>query len=132
MSTFRMNGYSWQIQRVTPDDPMLVDRTGVRTVATTDPMTRTVYLSTDLYGDFLIQVLLHELGHCALFSFGLIEELHRMVYPEYWMDAEEWVCNFIADYGFQIFSSAYRTLGWRALDKIPEGLEKWIQREAVA
>ena len=31
-------------------------------------------------------------------SFGLIEELHRLVKPEYWIEAEEWVCNLLADY----------------------------------
>lgn len=131
MSTFTMNGYSWQVFRVSHDDPMLVDRTNTRTVATTDPETYHVYLSEDLQGDFLVHVLIHELGHCALFSFHLIEDIHRVVYPEYWIEAEEWVCNFIADFGSLIFRSAYQTLGMKALDQIPVKMEEWIRREGL-
>lgn len=105
---------------------MLVDRTGKRTVATTDPTNLQVCLSNELQGDFLIQVLLHELGHCALYSFNLIDDIHRMVYPENWIEAEEWVCNFIADYGFRIFSTAYSVLGDEALKLIPPELDKLI------
>lgn len=131
MSTFEMNGYSWQVIRVTSDDPMLVDRTDSLTVATTDPISRTVYLSHSLQGDFLVRVLIHELGHCALVSFDLIDDIHRMCYPECWIEAEEWACNFIADFGFQIFSSAFRALGWKALDRIPEVLEHWMNKEGA-
>lgn len=131
MNTFSMNGDSWSVIRVSRNDPMLVDRTNTRTVGTTDPVTKTVYLSLDLSGDFLIRVLIHELGHCALISFGLIDDIHRMCYPDCWIEAEEWVCNFIADYGFKIFSSAYKTLGWKALDQIPTGLESWIREEGL-
>lgn len=131
MSTFEMNGYSWQVFLVNRDSPMLVDRTGTLTVATTDPVTYSVYLSTSLKGTFLVRVLLHELGHCAMISFHLIEDIHRMCYPEYWIDAEEWVCNFIADFGFLIFSSAFKTLGWNALDFLPKELEKWLNKEGL-
>lgn len=41
-----------------------------------------------------------------MISFGLLKAIHRMVKPEYWIDAEEWVCNFIADYGYGIFQIA--------------------------
>lgn len=126
MSTFEMNGYLWQVVRVRSNDPMLVDRTNTLTVATTDPTTCTVYLSDALRGDFLVRVLIHELGHCALFSYGLIDDIHRVTYPDCWIEAEEWACNFIADYGFQIFSAAYKTLGMKALDRIPVELNKWI------
>ena len=85
---------------------MLMDRTGTFTVATTDPITRTVYLSSDLHDGMLVKVLIHELGHCAMISFNLIEDIHRMVKPEYWFEAEEWLCNFLSDYGFKIFSIA--------------------------
>lgn len=98
---------------------MLVDRTNTMTVATTDPETLTVYLSKDLSGDFLIKVLLHELGHCAMYSFGLLDDIHRMVDPKHWIEAEEWVCNFFADYGFKIFSIAYDVVGFDALGYIP-------------
>lgn len=119
-----MNGYSWRVCYVDADDPMLVDRTGRVTVATTDPGTLTVYILRDLDGEFLTRVLIHELGHCAMFSFGLLDDIHRMVHPRYWLEAEEWVCNFIADYGMKIFSTAYRVLGDRAIEIIPYEIER--------
>lgn len=121
-----MNGYQWHIQFVEADSPMLMDRTQTQTVATTDPETFTVYLSNQIYGDFLIRVLLHELGHCAIFSFNLIEDIHRMVRPEYWIDAEEWACNFIADYGLTIFSIAFDILGYEGWKFVPYELDRLL------
>lgn len=111
---------------VDPSSGWLVDRTGNLTVATTDPHTRCIYLSTDLSGDFLNRVLIHELGHCVMISYDLLDDIHRMIYPEYWIEAEEWVCNFIADYGLKIFSEAYRILGDDAWLVVPYELEKMV------
>ena len=121
-----MNGYPWKAIFVKPNDSMLVDRTGTLTVATTDPSTLTIYISKSIHGSFLARVLIHELGHCAIFSFNLLEDIHRLCYPEYWVEAEEWVCNFIADYGMTIFRIAYDMLGPDALYLIPEEIEKMI------
>lgn len=98
---------------------MLIDRTGTRTVATTDPSTGRIYISNGLYGAFFVKVLLHELGHCTMVSFGLTDDIHRMVKPECWVEAEEWVCNFIADYGMKIFRIAYSVLGDDAWMVVP-------------
>lgn len=121
-----MNGYLWRIVIVSPFDPMLMDRTQTRTVATTDPVTKTIYISSLLKDDFLVRVLIHELGHCAMISFDLINDIHECVYPEYWIDAEEWVCNFIADYGRLIFSITREYLGDDAIYYIPHELERLI------
>lgn len=126
MNSFFMNGYLWRIKFVNPNSPLLVDRTGVLTVATTDPKAQCIYLSSKLTGDFLLTVLVHELGHCAMFSFNLLDDIHRMVNPEHWIEAEEWVCNFIADYGLTIFSVAYSFLGKDAWIFVPHEIEKMI------
>lgn len=126
MDSFYMNGYLWKVIFVDPGSDLLVDRTGNLTVATTDPETYCVHVSTDISGDFLKKVLVHELGHCCMISFGLIEDIHRMVKPKYWIDAEEWVCNFIADYGLKIFSIAYSIVGDDAWIFIPYELEKMV------
>ena len=126
MDGFTMNGYSWRVCFVDSDDPMLVDRTGELTVATTDPETLRVYISNSLDGSFLTRVLVHELSHCAMFSFGLLDDIHRMVHPRYWIEAEEWVCNFIADYGMKIFSVAYSILGERAIEVVPYEVERLV------
>lgn len=124
-----MNGYLWHIQFVDPHSSKLVDRTDTLRVATTDPRTNDVYLSSDLYGYFLVRVLVHELGHCALFSYHLLGAIHRMVRPEYWIEAEEWICNFVADYGLMIFDNAFRFLGYHAWVFIPDEIDYMIRNK---
>lgn len=126
MNSFVMNGYFWSIVYVEPNDPVLEDRTGKMCVATTDPNTYCIYLNATLHGEFLNRVLIHELGHAAMVSYHLIEELHRMVEPFYWIEMEEWICNFIADYGSMIFSIASKTLGNEAIKILPYELEKLV------
>lgn len=128
MKNFTMNGRLWTVVFVNPTSSYLIDRTGNYTVATTDPSAHMIYISDDLTGDFLIRVLIHELGHCTMVSYGLIEDIHRMSYPEYWIEIEEWVCNFLADYGFEIFTAAYEVLGDSAITVVPYELEKFIKR----
>lgn len=73
-----------------------------------------------------MKVFIHELGHCALVSFNLLDDIHRMVKPEYWIEAEEWACNLLADYGFEIFSIAFDILGYDAWKLIPEHFNRAI------
>lgn len=121
-----MNGDIWHVQFVDPASPKLVDRTRTYRLATTDGDSGYIYLSNTLSGDMLNRVLIHELGHCAMFSFGLLDDIHRMVNPKHWIEMEEWVCNFIADYGYMIFSLAYVVLGDDAWICIPTELERLI------
>lgn len=121
-----MNGYLWRVKRVPYMSPMLIERTGTRVVATTDPRTRCVYLLDTLDGHFLSTVLLHELGHVVMFSYSLLDDIHQFVDREYWVEAEEWVCNFIADYGLRIFETASIVLGEDALACIPYELERLV------
>jgi len=123
---FFMNGYLWRIRYAEPNDPELIDRTGKYRLATTNPITRTVTLSSVIPNDILPRVIIHELGHCALVSFGLLKEIHRMTKPSHWIEAEEWICNFIADYGLLIFQTAYETFGNDAWLCIPNEFEKLI------
>lgn len=126
MDHFYMNGYLWRVYFVDPDSDLLVDRTDTKTIATTDPETYCIYLSNALRGDLLNKVLIHELGHCTMISFHLLDDIHRMVKRRYWMEAEEWVCNFIADYGLRIFSTAYQILGEEAWIFVPYELERLV------
>lgn len=117
---FMMNGVFWRVKFVNPRSRMLYDRSGNQRLATTDPTSHTVYLSRSLDGTTLVTVLLHELGHCVLFSYGLIDEIRKAVRPEYWYDAEEWVCNIIADYGRDILAVAQDIMS------VPHGLDKLL------
>lgn len=125
-SPFTLNGITWRVQIVSPHSHFLTDRTGLTRVATTDPETNRIYLSNQLSGDFKMRVLLHELGHATMVSYGLLDELHQFVEPEYWIEAEEWICNLIADYGREIFSVAYNELGENAIYLVPRELDKII------
>lgn len=122
MDSFMVNGDRWRIERVSADSTYLIDRTDTRTVATTDPATMTVYISDRLHGSMMARVLIHEIGHCVMVSFGLIEELRAMVYPSQWVEAEEWVCNFLADYGMTAFMIASRAMGGDAIRCVPHAM----------
>lgn len=70
-----------------------------------------IYIYEGLSGSLLRQVVTHEMGHAVMASYGLIEELRRFVKPEYQIEAEEWVCNLIADYGILILSRSAEVIG---------------------
>lgn len=86
----------------------------------------TVWLDESLSGDMLDRVLVHEIGHCVIWSFDLIGDIRRMVRPECWGEAEEWACNFVADYGSLIFESARRVLGRRAVIRMPAAISRLV------
>lgn len=121
-----MNGDLWRVKIVDPYSPELVERTGKLTVATTDPVHYCVYLSSSLQEPFFTTVLIHELGHCTMISFDLIDYIHERVPPEYWVDMEEFMCNFIADYGMKIFQTAYDLFGDDALRIVVNEIEKYV------
>ena len=102
MHRFDMNGIHWVLEYVNPYNPFLIDRTGRLTLGTTNPITKRVYVSNGLRGFMLRKVVMHELAHCALVSYNLLDDLQRMVKPECLLEAEESLCNFIADYGLKI------------------------------
>lgn len=123
---FYMNGDFWQVRFVSPSDNVLIDRTGERTLAVSDYSTMVISIANNLYGELLSRVFIHELGHCVMFSYGLLPELHRMVKKQYWIEAEEWVCNFIADYGQFVIRTARDILGNRFAYVAPIGAERMI------
>lgn len=106
MRSFMMNGILWHFVLVWPYANVLMDRTGQKRVATTDPDTRCIYISSNLDPDLRKRVILHELVHAAMISYGLIPQVRDFTYPEAEIRAEEWICNFLADYGSEIFAIA--------------------------
>lgn len=106
MLRFDLNGETWYVIFVRQDDPRLIDRTHTARLGTTDPSRRAVYLSNTLNGVMLERVLVHELGHCMMVSYGLLNDIHQMVKERYWVDAEEWVCNILANYSRKLLGIA--------------------------
>lgn len=126
MRTFQLNGDTWRIIFVNPDSDLLIDRTHCRTIGTTDPETMTVCISTGLSLDMLQRVLIHEISHCALISFDLLPYIHKIVKPQYWYEVEEWLCNFISDYGLSICNAANSVLFDDVLETILREFERLI------
>lgn len=126
MDNFIMNGYLWRVRFVPPNSPDLIDRTNTYRVATTDPQTQCIYLSNELSGPFLNRVLLHELGHVVMLSYGLILTLRRRLPKYLWIEAEDWCCNLIADYGAEIFARASDILGQDAWRFVPNEMAKIV------
>lgn len=107
MYTFLVNGYIWSVVPVKPHSSKLIDQTGEFRVATTDPKTLCIYLNEDLGGDFLDKVIKHELCHCIIFSYDLARYIHKVVPKKYWIESEEWMCNFISKYNDEIAHLAH-------------------------
>ena len=123
---FYMNGDWWSVRWTDPTDPVLVDRTNVLTCAVTDPQTMTIYLSNKLRGEFLTRVVLHELSHAMMISYGYLEQIHRYCKKRYWVDMEELIANLIAQQAKEIFQRAYDIVGDEAIRFVPYMLEQFV------
>lgn len=126
MDGFILNGRFWRVVMVDGGSDALIDRTGSSCLATTDPSAMTVYIDRSLSGDMLSRVLIHEMCHCLMVSYGLIDELHSMVKRSYWVRAEEWVCNLFADYASLVLMKASKVIGDRAIAIVPYALESMV------
>ncbi len=124
LKQFYMNGDLWRVRFVSPNDNVLIDRTGKRTLAVSDYSTMTISIANNLHGELLNRVFIHELGHCVMFSYGLLQELHHMVKKRYWVDAEEFVCNILSDYGQFVIGTARDILGNQFIYVSPVGMER--------
>ena len=111
---FYMNGDLWRVQFVSSQDDVLIDRTGQRTLAVSDYSTMTISIVNNLNGELLNRV----------FSYGLLPELHRMIKKRYWVDAEEFVCNILADYGQFVIRTTRDILGNQFTYVSPVGMER--------
>ena len=123
---FYMNGDWWSVRWTDPTDPILVDRTNVLTCAVTDPDTMTIYLSNKLRGEFLTRVVLHELSHAMMISYGYLEQIHRYCKKRHWVDMEELIANLIANQAKEIFQRAYDIVGDEAIRFVPYMLEQFV------
>ena len=123
---FYMNGLRWRVRFTYPTDPILVDRTGSLTVAVTDPDTMTIYLSNQLRGGLLTTVVLHELSHAMMISYGYLEQIHRYCKKRHWVDMEELIANLIANQAKEIFQRAYDIVGDEAIRFVPYMLEQFV------
>ena len=92
MNDFFINGIRWRIQYVSTNSSKLTRSDGSRTVGMTDWNTCTVYLASNLRGDYLDRVLCHELCHCICFSYGIKMNIKQ----------EEFLANWVSIYGREV------------------------------
>ena len=123
---FYMNGLRWRVRFTYPTDPVLVDRTGTLTIGVTDSATMTIYLSNELRGSFLTTVVLHELSHAMMVSYGYLDIIHKYCKKRYWIDMEELIANLIANQAKEIFERAYDIVGDEAIRFVPYELERLV------
>lgn len=94
---------------VPPGDMRLVDRTGFEKLATTDPVTRTVHVSSVVTPPLLDRVMLHEVAHAVTVSHHLLGGLDRARASR--IGSEEWVAGFLEGYGLEAVEAASQVLG---------------------
>lgn len=111
MQPFTVNGEVWRVVLADPGDPRLIDREGRRTVGTTDPLTRTVHISSALRPPELDRVVLHEAAHAATISHGLLDGLHRAIADGDKVGAEEWAAQLVELHGIEAAEAASKSLG---------------------
>ena len=126
MKNFKINGNLWKVKFVEPTSRYLIDRTNKIRVATTDPVMNTIFLSVNLFGDFLKRVLIHEMTHVVLWEYDIISRIHKYCYPQFAIAMEEEICNILADYGEIVFQNAYSILGREAIHIVPYELERLV------
>ena len=91
---YKINGITWYMIRVRSDSPMLMRSDGSITVGMCDRESQTIYISDALHGRFLRKVLLHEICHSAMFSYGI----------DMSVDQEELFCDLLSTYGDEIIA----------------------------
>lgn len=100
---FWLNGIPWHVQRVGRDSPALIDRTGKRALATTDPRTRMICVADHVSGDRLAHVIAHETAHACMVSYGMLDDVRRFSRDH--VAAEEWACNLMADHMAEVLAA---------------------------
>lgn len=106
-----VNGELWTVEQISPADPLLIDRTGTRTIATTDPLTRSIRISSDVTPPLLDKVLLHEIAHAITVSHGLLAPLRNSIPDSMWIHVEEWSASLMERHAIEAAILASQALG---------------------
>lgn len=92
--TYIMNGILWTVQFVSSNSPMLMRSNKTMTIGMCDRATHEICLSDRLHGAMLRKVLIHEVTHSAMMSYGIDMSVEQ----------EELFCDLVATYGDEIFN----------------------------
>ncbi|MDE6314796.1 MAG: SprT-like domain-containing protein [Lachnospiraceae bacterium] len=91
--TYEMNGILWTVRTVNSNSPLLMRSNNTMTVGMCDRSTHEICISDKLQGAFLRKVLIHEVCHSAMMSYGIDMSVEQ----------EELFCGLVATYGDEIF-----------------------------
>lgn len=91
-----INGECWEIQIVSPRDPILLTSTGRYTIGVCDDNYKTIFISSGLTRQKLHKVLCHEITHAAMFSYNVNMSIEQ----------EEVMADLIATFGTEIIHKA--------------------------
>ena len=89
---FIINGEQWRVVFVDARHPALLKPNGDFAIGACDDFSKTIYLSNLLSGDYLKQVLCHEITHAMMFSFNIKMPLQQ----------EELFAELVATFGEEI------------------------------
>ena len=110
MQPLVIGDHVWGVIRVSPGDPLLVDRTGTRRVATTDPANRVIRISEEVMPPLYDRVLLHEAAHATMVEHGVTDLLSQL--PTAWRIAtEELLAWFLETHGLEVVDAVSASLG---------------------
>lgn len=105
---FRINGVEWDVLYVDSYSPYLERSDGSLTLGVTDYNTKTIYLNKTLKGNLLKRVLTHEICHAEVFSRNI---------KDFSLEQEELVCEFVSQFGDEIFEIADMIFDMKCLQK---------------
>lgn len=108
---FVINGELWRVLRVKAGDPRLVDRVGVRRLATADPLTRVICIRDDLTPPLLDKVLMHEVAHAVTMSWDMLTRIRSSIPQESWVAVEEWAAQLVENHAIEVVNIASNVLG---------------------
>lgn len=89
---FQINGETWWILLVPPDDISLLMPNGDFAIGTCNDSMKTIYINAALYGEEFERVLCHEIVHAAMFAYDVMLDL----------EDEEMLAEIIATFGEEI------------------------------
>ena len=93
-----LNGISWVVEFVEPDDNMLRKSAGGYTIGACDNNYKSIYINNTLPKALMRKVLCHEIAHAAMFSYGVLLDIEQ----------EEVVADLTAPYGGQMICETER------------------------
>lgn len=100
----------WLVRYVSPLDPALVDRTGNLSAATTDPINKTISISSVVIPPFLDKVILHEISHALMISHGVSVSLRSSLPSGLYIFIDELLSNVIENYSIEAAYLASQSL----------------------